>query len=94
MTLKDIGAALIEAGICSLDEQARALGVHRSTAWTIMRATHKCDRLSTKSRARILASRHLPPGVRPVIQAYIAANPLLRASQAVTKAGGLRSSRQ
>jgi hypothetical protein len=89
MMLQDIGAALIAAGVCSLDDQARALGVSRSTAWTIIRATHKCNRLSTKTRARMLASRQLPPGVRSVIKAYIAAHPL-RASQAFARAGRLQ----
>jgi len=36
--LQDISEALIADGYTSLDAQAKALGVHRSTAWTIMNA--------------------------------------------------------
>jgi len=38
--LQDISAALIACGYTKLDQQAKALGVHRSTAWTIMKTKH------------------------------------------------------
>ena len=36
--IREIGNALITAGIISLDAQAKALGLPRSTAWTILSA--------------------------------------------------------
>ena len=36
--IAEIGAALHAAGICSLPEQVMALGLPRSTTYTIMRA--------------------------------------------------------
>jgi hypothetical protein len=67
-----ISAALIASGYTSLDQQAKALGLHRSTAWTIVKAKHKLDRLSTKTTKRILANPDLPPSVRCVMPQYLA----------------------
>ena len=47
--LQDISEALIADGYTSLDAQAKALGLLRSTAWTIMKARHKLGRLSLKN---------------------------------------------
>jgi hypothetical protein len=55
-----------------LDQQAKALGVHRSTAWTIIKTRHKLGRLSAKTTQRILANPDTPPSVRSVIQKYLA----------------------
>ena len=41
--LQDISEALIECGYTKLDKQAKALGVHRSTAWTIVNVKHSSD---------------------------------------------------
>jgi hypothetical protein len=49
--IREFGAALRRAGINSLDAQARALGLKRSTAWTILNAGHKASGLSAKSTA-------------------------------------------
>ena len=35
--VQQIADALVEAGYASLDEQAKALGIHRATAWTTLR---------------------------------------------------------
>jgi len=70
--LHDISDALISSGYTSLDEQAKALGLHRSTAWTIVKTKHKLGRLHTKTTARILANPNTPPSVRAVVQQYIA----------------------
>jgi hypothetical protein len=51
--VKDISDALVGAGYTSLDEQARALGIHRATAWTIMRNKHKLGRLNAKTTERM-----------------------------------------
>jgi hypothetical protein len=39
--IRKIGDALIALGYLALDEQAKALGLARSTAWTILQANHK-----------------------------------------------------
>ena len=67
-----IREALVASGYTSLDQQAKALGIHRSTAWTIIKATHKLGRLSRKTTVRILANPDTPPSVRAVIQQYLA----------------------
>jgi len=69
--IQDISNALIEAGFHSLDKQARALGVCRSTAWTIVRFKHKVDRLSAKTTRQMLANPTLPPTVRLIIEQYV-----------------------
>ena len=69
--IQDIAGALIAEGYRSLDEQAKALGVHRSTAWTIMKTKHKVDRLSRKTTNSMLASPELPPSVRIVVLQYL-----------------------
>jgi hypothetical protein len=35
--LQQIREALVRSGYTKLDQQAKALGVHRSTAWTIVK---------------------------------------------------------
>ena len=70
--LQHISEALIASGYTRLDQQAKALGVNRSTAWTIVNTKHKLDRLSTKTTKRILANPALPPSVRFVMQRYLA----------------------
>ena len=52
--LQSISEALISSGYTSLDQQAKALGVGRSTAWTITKNKHKLGRLSAKTINRIL----------------------------------------
>jgi hypothetical protein len=73
--IKHISEALIASGYTSLDRQAKALGLHRSTAWTIINTKHKLARLSSKTTKRILANPELPPSVRSVMQQYLAENP-------------------
>jgi hypothetical protein len=48
MKIREIGAALIATRYFTLDKQAKALGVPRSTAWTILQACHKNYGLSEK----------------------------------------------
>ena len=69
--IPQIKEALIASGCTKLDQQAKALGIHRSTTWTIIKAKHKRDRLSTKTIKRILANPELPPSVRSIIQQYM-----------------------
>src|SRR5262249_52383018 len=68
---QDITEALVAAGFQSLDAQAKALGLHRSTAWTIIRARHKLGRLSAKTTKRILANPELPQTVRLIVERYV-----------------------
>ena len=70
--LQQIREALIKSGHSKLDQQAKALGVHRSTAWTIVKAKHKLGRLNAQTTRRILANPDTPPDVRSVIQKYLA----------------------
>lgn len=68
--LGSISEALIASGYTSLDEQAEALGLHRSTTWTIVKKKHKLGRLSTKTIDRILTNPETPAAVRTVVQHY------------------------
>jgi hypothetical protein len=68
----DIAEALIACGYTSLDQQAKALGLRRSTAWTIVRKKHKLGRLNAKTTRRILANPDTPPSVRSVVKNYLA----------------------
>ena len=58
--LQHISDALIASGYTTLDEQARALGIHRATAWTIVKRKHKLGRLSAKTAKRILEESEYP----------------------------------
>jgi hypothetical protein len=69
--VQDIANALIGAGYTSLDEQAKALGIHRATAWTIIKTKHKLGHLNAKTTERIMANPELPPCIRVVLQRYV-----------------------
>jgi hypothetical protein len=66
-----IADALIKSGYNSLDDQAKALGLHRSTVWTIMKAKHKLGRLNNKTVRSILANPDTPTSVRVIIQTML-----------------------
>jgi hypothetical protein len=68
--IREIGEALITAGIVSLDAQAKAFGLPRSTAWTILSAEHKGTGISARIICRMLNSEPLPPLVRAKIVEY------------------------
>ena len=91
--LINIADALIASGYTSLDQQARALGLSRSTAWTIVHAKHKADRLSAKVSARMLENPRLPPLVRAILQQYLAERSAVaaRARHTAPVAGSLAS---
>ncbi len=65
-----ITEALRQAGYTSLDAQAKALGLPRSTAYTIIRCQHKVGRLSNRVLTKMLAQQELPKGVRAVVEEY------------------------
>ena len=70
--IEEIGRTLVECGFVALEEQAYALGLSRSTAWTVIRATHKTSGLSAMTINRMLATDHLPLPVRLKVLEYIA----------------------
>ena len=53
-----------------LDEQARVLGLSRSTTWSITRAKHKTTGLSASVIKRMLAQPQLPTETRIAIREY------------------------
>ena len=69
--IKELGAALAASGLVALDEQARALGLSRSTAWAVLQANHKASGLTVPTINRMLSSRELPPNVRFTILKYV-----------------------
>jgi hypothetical protein len=75
--VQHIADALIAAGYTSLSKQAKALGVHRSTAWTIVKTKHKIGRLNSNTIGRILANPETPPSVRSVVEQYLAERSLI-----------------
>ena len=72
LKIQEIGAALVESGIVGLDNQARVLGLSRSTTWTILKGNHKASGLSATIVKRILAAPRLPAPVRAKILEYVA----------------------
>ena len=69
--IRELGDALVSEGFLTLDQQADALGLCRSTAWTILRADHKSSGLSAAIISRMLAAPRLPPLVRATILEYV-----------------------
>ena len=69
--IREIGKALRAAGYLHIDAQAEALGVSRSTAWTILQGSHKHSGLSASVIQQMLASKKLPLSVRFKILEYV-----------------------
>jgi hypothetical protein len=69
--IRELAEAVEAAGFFTLDEQAKVLGVPRSTAWTIRRASHKASGLSASIINRMLAAPELPLMVRAKLLEYI-----------------------
>ena len=69
--LAAITEALVQSGYKSLDAQAQALGLSRSTAWTVIRRKHKLGRLHASTAMKMLGSPALPVPVRAAIEAYV-----------------------
>ena len=68
--MREIADALSAAGFVGLDAQADILGIGRSTAWTILRGSHKSTGLSPAIIDRILGAGALPVSVRTKIVEY------------------------
>jgi predicted DNA-binding transcriptional regulator AlpA len=71
LKIREIGNALRTTGFLALDEQADALGLSRSTTWTILRGRHKGSGLSSAIINRMLRTPQLPPMVRAKINEYV-----------------------
>jgi hypothetical protein len=69
--IRELGDALNTEGYVTLDQQAKTLGLGRTTAWTILKGNHKASGLSASVINRILAAPLLPPLVRDKILEYI-----------------------
>ena len=69
--IKELGAALTADGLIILDDQARALGLSRSTAWAVLKANHKATGLTAATINRMLSSPELPPRARATILTYV-----------------------
>ena len=69
--IREVGEALVSSGLVTLDEQAEALGLCRSTTWTILQANHKNSGLSANVINIMLDSPRLPPAVRAKILEYV-----------------------
>jgi hypothetical protein len=69
--IEEIRAALMRAGVLTLDEQTKVLGLCRSTAWSILKPNHKSSGLSARTINRMLVSPRLPIPVRQKIFEYV-----------------------
>jgi hypothetical protein len=69
--LREIGEALIAAGYRYLDDQAWALGLPRSTTWTILNNKRKNSGLSPSVINKMLAQPQLPRRVRRKLLEYV-----------------------
>jgi hypothetical protein len=69
--IREIAEALVATGYLCLDDQASALGLPRSTTWTILRTQHKYSGLSASVINQILAQPHLPNLVRRKVLEYV-----------------------
>jgi hypothetical protein len=68
----EFGDALAATGFQTLDKQADALALSRSTTWNLLKGKHKGSGLSPMVINRMLASPRLPPRVRATILEYVA----------------------
>jgi hypothetical protein len=69
--IRELGEALVAAGFLTLDDQAKALGLPRSTTWTILKGNHKGSGLSASIINRILGARQLPAVVEDKVLEYV-----------------------
>ena len=69
--IRELREALVATGFTALDEQANALGLSRSTAWTILNGIHKSSGLSAGIINRMLLAPRLPSLARTKILEYI-----------------------
>ena len=70
--IRELRHALVDAGVLGLNQQAKSLGLSRSTAWAVLKGNHKASGLSATIIKRMLASPQLPPSATKVILEYVA----------------------
>jgi predicted DNA-binding transcriptional regulator AlpA len=70
--IEEICKSLVACRLIALDDQAQALGLSRSTTWTLLRGVHKCSGLSAATVNKILSAPRLPPTVRVKVLEYVA----------------------
>ena len=68
--IREISQA-IAAAARTLDAQAEALGLSRSTTWALLNSRHKGSGLSARIITRMLSAPHLPLPVRAKILEYL-----------------------
>ena len=69
--IKELKVALTSAGLHTIDEQARALGLCRSTTWSVLKGNHKSSGLSPSTINRMLHAPELPPSAGTKIIEYM-----------------------
>ena len=69
--IRELRQALADTGVLTLDQQAKSLGVSRSTAWAVLKGNHKSSGLSATLINRMLASPQLPGSARKIILEYV-----------------------
>jgi hypothetical protein len=69
--IRELWESVQTAGFLTVDDQAKALGLSRSTAWTLRKANHKASGLSVSIINRMLSAPHLPPLARAKILEYV-----------------------
>jgi len=69
--IRELRIALRSAGLITLEEQARALALSRSTTWKLLKADHKASGISARVISQILYAPSLPPLVRTTILEYV-----------------------
>ena len=70
--IDEICKTLVACRIIGLDDQAEALGLSRSTTWTLLRGVHKSSGLSAATVNKMLSTPRLPPRVRLKVLEYVA----------------------
>src|SRR3981189_3331034 len=69
--IKELAETLEAVGFVSLDEKANALGLSRSTTWTILKAKHKNYGLSAAVLNRVLRKPDLNSRISAKIMEYV-----------------------
>lgn len=69
--IREIGKALKAAGYEHIDAQAEALGLSRSTTWTVLQGNHKTSGLTASVIHQMLKSEKLPAPVRHKVIEYV-----------------------
>jgi hypothetical protein len=69
--IAELRQVLLRAGYPSLDRQASALGLSRSTTWAILQAGHKGSGVSGSVIKRMLRAPTLPPAAKKWIAEYV-----------------------